>query len=771
MLVRVSQLSCPPATRQSSVMPNTHRVATFLMLLVAVPAVRAQDDISQQKAAALKASRDRYDQSVTPFFARYCNTCHGSKEPEGDLELATLDPNLESTSAARWAVVLDQLAASKMPPKDEPQPGADSRMAVIEWIKAEMKRSGKHLARRETYANGNQVSHQLLFDPKQNTPLDVPPRIRTVSPEIYAAFSGGLAKGFEDLVGQPFSPSGKSTFNDMQLAKIDEPVAAQLIRNALVIVERQTGFAKEGDQLKPVAGTQKDFLPFVDESKPLGDAEMEKAVRMQFARVLQRQPDANELQRFTALMKKNVEQAGRVIGVRYSLAAVFLLPEAIFRYELGGEAVDEKGRVRLAPSEIAFAINFALCDQRPPSWLIDAANKGELNTDEGVAAAVRRILDDPKLQKPRMLRFFREYFGYEKAVEVFKDTEKQNKGHDPRALVEDTDRLIEYILEQDKQVLRELLTTNKSFVMYKQAADLKKQRAEALAKFEADKKQDPKKFENKTPNLPGRAVYESYNLPDFPDQQPIELPKDQRAGILTQPSWLVAWSTADDNHAILRGKWIRERLLGGVVPDIPITVDAQLPNAPEMTLRERMLVTHEAYCWQCHQLMNRAGLPFEMYDHFGRFRTTEPVLDPEATAKNVDPKGKPLGNVLRELPVNATGGLEFTLDPKLTGDVTNGVELLHKLAESEAVEQVFIRHAFRFWLGRNETLGDAASLQEAHKTYRESGGSMKELIVALLSSDSFLYRVKSEIRISKSETNSNVENSNDQNTGRRPLRP
>ena len=104
------------------------------------------------------------------------------------------------------------------------------------------------------------------------------------------------------------------------------------------------------------------------------------------------------------------------------------------------------------------------------------------------------------------------------------------------------------------------------------------------------------------------------------DEQPITMPAGTRAGILTQPSWLVAWSVNQDNHAILRGKWI-ERLLGNVVPDIPITVDAQLPGTGK--LRERMAVTREAYCWQCHKLMNDVGTPFENYDHFGRWRALE----------------------------------------------------------------------------------------------------------------------------------------------------
>jgi hypothetical protein len=58
--------------------------------------------------------------------------------------------------------------------------------------------------------------------------------------------------------------------------------------------------------------------------------------------------------------------------------------------------------------------------------------------------------------------------------------------------------------------------------------------------------------------------------------------------------------------------------------------------------------------------------------------------------------------------------------------------MLRRLAESDRVRQDFIRHAFRFFLGRNETPGDAI--------YVESGGSFKALVVSLLSSESFLYR-------------------------------
>ncbi len=705
--------------------------------LFLVAGVQAQEDGDKQ-GVAQAASMERYGHVVKPFFGKYCNACHGPKDPDGDLDLGRLDPNMQAASAARWAMVLDRLVDRKMPPEGEPQPGDQARMDVTEWIRAEMKRAGKHLARREVYTNGNQVPHDLLFGSGSSAAFDAPARVRQLSPEIYEARSRDVAKDAQ--VGQPFSPAGNTTFKDMGTSKIDEPVTVQLLRDALVMVEKQT--STRIDKGKVIWTGVREFQPLFDEKSPPSDSEIEAAINAQFERVLRRKPTDEERTRFVTLLRQNVRDAGFETGVRYTLAAVFLLPDAIFRWELGEGDVDEQGRVRLAPREIAFALTHALTDRQPEGWLLAEADQGKLGTREGVETAVRRMLGDPKLQKPRILRFFREYFQYDKATEVFKDG-KQFSDHDARVLVEDTDRLIEYILEQDKNVLYQLLTTNKSFVAYKTAADTKKKRAEALAKFEADKKKDPKKYENKTPPKLGRSVYESYSLTDFPDRQPTELPAGQRAGILTQPAWLVAWSKSDENDAIRRGKWVRERLLGGVVPDVPITVDAQLPNDPTRTLRDRMQVTRQEYCWKCHTLMNRVGLPFEMYDHFGRFRASEPVLDPEATEKNVDAKGRHLGDVVRNVPVDASGGFEHTDDPQLVGDVNGAIELLRKIAGSERVEQVFVRHAFRYWMGRNETPGDAPSLQAAHRAYRESGGSMQELIVALLTSDSFLYRVQS----------------------------
>ena len=132
-----------------------------------------------------------------------------------------------------------------------------------------------------------------------------------------------------------------------------------------------------------------------------------------------------------------------------------------------------------------------------------------------------------------------------------------------------------------------------------------------------------------------------------------------------------------------------------------------------------MRVTREEYCWTCHKKMDPLGLPFEIYNHAGLYRTTE-------GGESVD----------------ATGEIIESGDSSLDGEVKDAIEMIQRLSESERVEQVFVRHAFRFWMGRNETVHDRDVLQDAHRAYRESGGSMKALLASLLTSDAFLYRVK-----------------------------
>ena len=239
-----------------------------------------------------------------------------------------------------------------------------------------------------------------------------------------------------------------------------------------------------------------------------------------------------------------------------------------------------------------------------------------------------------------------------------------------------------------------------------------------------------------------RGVYSRDQYPDietwdYPIEQPF--PVEHRMGMLTHPAWLLAHSQNTETDPVRRGRWVREKLLAGRVPDVPITVDAQIPEDRHDTLRERLAsVTSKQECWKCHQHMNPLGLTFEIFDDFGRYRTQESLEHPENIIDAE--KNKSVVPTYKSKPVDATGNLSGTGDPALDGDVNDAFDLIKRLSKSDRVRQSIIRHAFRYFMGRNERLSDSQTLMDADRAYLEGGGSFRAVVVSLLTSDSFMYR-------------------------------
>jgi hypothetical protein len=229
---------------------------------------------------------------------------------------------------------------------------------------------------------------------------------------------------------------------------------------------------------------------------------------------------------------------------------------------------------------------------------------------------------------------------------------------------------------------------------------------------------------------------------NYPSVQPAKVP--HRRGILTHPAWLIAHAQNTETDPVKRGKWVREKLLAGTVPDVPITVDAVIPEDHHKTLRQRLdTKTGQDFCWKCHKQMNPLGLAFEMYDDFGRYRTEESLEHPDNLVKKGPVKAAShvdLRDIYKTLPVNAKGHLSGTGDESLDGDVENAIDLAERLAKSTRVRQSIIRYAFRYFMGRNEFLSDSKTLINADQAYVKSGGSFDAVIVSLLTSDSFIYR-------------------------------
>ena len=86
------------------------------------------------------------------------------------------------------------------------------------------------------------------------------------------------------------------------------------------------------------------------------------------------------------------------------------------------------------------------------------------------------------------------------------------------------------------------------------------------------------------------------------------------------------------------------------------------------------------------------------------------------------------------------GSITGAGEPAVDGEVKDALDLMGRLGKSERARQSIIRHAFRFYMGRNELLSDSQTLIAADRAYVQSGGSFKAVIVSLLTSDSFIYR-------------------------------
>ena len=513
------------------------------------------------------------------------------------------------------------------------------------------------------------------------------------------------------------------------------------------------------------------FQKIVDSKTEISRADFQLALDVGFALFLRRQPNEDEYSHYwQAVFQRNLP-LGNKMALQAVLIYITLTPEFVYRMELGLSEPDEDGRRFLAPQELTYAIHYAL-NNRPafgvdeidtvdvytknseepirrtmetprPAWTAGhspIANEmiaDKLKTRDDVERIVRNALRTNQndwvtnhnrtylsKQNPRILQFFREFFGYHKAPEVFKDVNefttqegyKQFNQGTASKLVYDTDSLILHILQEDRDVLYQLLTTNKVVAVYWNGKNepLQIQRAGGEAKYRAS-------HHLQNYNLdPFEQAYDKDGNSDTDvrkNGRVFELPPDQRCGILTQPSWLIAHSGNFENDPVRRGKWVREKLLAGSVMDVPINVDAQIPDHETQTLRQRFEVVKEHACWRCHQKMNPLGMPFEAFNHVGRWRSTE-----------------------KEIPVDSTGEINLTRETDLHGTVQNVREMMEKLARSPLVIQSFVRHTFRYFMGRNEMLSDSQTLIDMEQAYLESDGSFNELLVALLISDSFLYR-------------------------------
>ncbi len=814
----------------------------------------------------LKATPFAMPDKMEDLLANYCFDCHDDETKKGEVRLDNLATLALKDRLDLLNRVQEQIFIKEMPPKKrKAQPSDSEREQLHDWMTVELR---KHKASRfeeklRYPSYGNYLDHDKLFSGEIKDKPFSPARRWLVSPRIFhervmnaLGLSDHEKRSFSTRqfygVKNPFLLPDRSGVRDYDVTTLDGGHLLVMLGNAKWIADKQIlaarlKTAQKEELLKGLSSkdrwypkvTPEAFEKIVLKAEPPTDEEMMTAVEKQFDCVLMRKPTKEELAKYVDLLRSSIQLAGNAEGLRQMLFAVLLESDFLYRLELGGGESDQFGRRKLTPHEGSLAIAYALGDRSPDPELSKAAQEGRLESKEDYRREVERLLADQNYYKgpvdhkisgknmrshetshPKIVRFFREFFGYPKAAKIFKDIERsdgyyQNPGRgtlgSPGFLIKEADRVVDWYLKKDEKVFENLLTSEEYFVYHDKdnetGSKIIAEWTEAYERLkDTDWKENPEKVieENldflntkksvrvsgtkskrefmrymhfwgetigkgrtpfTTPSFAHGYYYNHsvfYNLPptpnpfryggvenknhkglddvefwDYPVEQPFEV--SQRKGLLTHPAWLIAHSSNFHTDPIKRGRWIREKLLAGSVPDVPITVDAQIPEDPHKTLRERVeSVTGQAECRKCHERMNPLGFPFEVFDDFGRYRLDEPLeYEEQLVAKAKKKNG---ANLYKTKSVRTSGALRGTGDPNLDGEVSDPFDLIDRLAKSTRVRQSIIRHAFRFYMGRNEMMSDAQTLLDADRAYVRSGGSFNEVIISLLTSDSFRYR-------------------------------
>ena len=175
-------------------------------------------------AASAQDAAGTFQSRIQPLLKTYCTECHAGAKPKAGFNLSGAR-TAEQLCAERdvWFRVLDQVEAGTMPPKDEKQPTAAERAALVAWLRGDFTnallakqraegRSGFRRLSRTEYAN----TVQDLLGLRPTVGLNLPPDGRVdgydkVSAALPLSASGaeGYFRMADDILSVLLRGSGK----------------------------------------------------------------------------------------------------------------------------------------------------------------------------------------------------------------------------------------------------------------------------------------------------------------------------------------------------------------------------------------------------------------------------------------------------------------------------------------------------------------------------------------------------------------------------------
>lgn len=363
-------------------------------------------------------------------------------------------------------------------------------------------------------------------------------------------------------------------------------------------------------------------------------------------------------------------------GIQLVIEVMLQSPQFLYRVEPHTKATTTTRA--LDGYELATRLSFFIWASTPDDALLDEAEAGRLSAPGDVERAARRMLKDGRAIDG-VRSFHRQWLGLSELETASKEGAfataftPELKG----AMVEETLRFTTHAVQAGGDTVKTLLTSHQSFVNASLA-----------------------KLYGVAPPVAGFAL--------------VDLPAHQRSGILTDASVMTVLASADQTSPILRGKFVREKLLCQPIAPPPPKTNLTPPRVdPHLTAKQRFMQHRtDPSCSGCHDLMDPIGFGFEHYDALGGWRAIDGAL-----------------------PVDAQGEISTTGDSDGTFD--GAVELGERLAASERVRRCIATQWFRFALGRNELEADQPSIAEAYQTFSRQGFDVRELIVAITRSHAF----------------------------------
>jgi hypothetical protein len=194
-----------------------------------------------------------------------------------------------------------------------------------------------------------------------------------------------------------------------------------------------------------------------------------------------------------------------------------------------------------------------------------------------------------------------------------------------------------------------------------------------------------------------------------------------RVGLLGHGTFLSSASNPGDTSPTKRGLLVRNRLLCAPVPPPPPDVPADMPPDPagaECKWDQYAAHREKGSCAGCHAQMDPIGFGLENYDNQGRYRAHD--------------DGKPECTIAGEGEIVGVGAFR------------GPTELAGLLVSAEDLEACATRHVLEYAFGREIGVDDAGLEDRLRVELRENGGRFDALLIALVRSDAFVYRLEME---------------------------